>query len=133
CVATASLGRALKEDFTAPVACGNAMNDQTPTTDLPEAVVADDNSGASSGAPTPTADAHIETPQERLERIARERNALGRNAPLDGIVDWSARPPRVDTVLLAAAIEAEDGRFRTGPDKSLYRYSNGVYLPDGEE
>jgi putative DNA primase/helicase len=74
-----------------------------------------------------------EDPRARLTRLARERNALNRTSPIDGILDWDHRGrPTVNIVRLAAAIE--DGlKFRAGPDGRLYRYAAGVYLPDGEE
>lgn len=70
--------------------------------------------------------------RQRLEQLAQERNALNLAQPRDGILDWVNGKPSVNIVRLAAAIE--DGtRFRVGPDGGIYRYSNGVYLPDGEE
>lgn len=77
--------------------------------------------------------AHDVDPQKRLSDLAVARNPLGRASAIAGIWDIDERGrARPNIVRLAAAIE-EPTRFRAGPDGGLYRYADGVYLPDGEE
>lgn len=94
------------------------------------AVSGDTTYAAHDRAAATSADPHAA--DERLDRLARDANALKLGAPIPGVLEWINGRARVHVVRLAAAIE--DGtRFRTGPDGTLYHYANGVYLPNGEE